>query len=435
MARSPLPYRSVIRNTSYGLSEPSRMTPIWAEVDLCIVGGGAAGLGAAVGAARSGVKSILLVERYGFCGGANVAGMSGTLCGLFASGTGEADFITTGFSREFHDQLSARGGLAAPFPFGKTYLSVHDPLVWKELADDYLLEYKIGLLYHTLFVGVAIKERNVTHVIVENKNGRGAIAARTFIDASGDADLIMCAHGGYTQGKEGVTQAPTMIFRMMNVDVPRAMQTGPDDLAELIHKAKLTGDFYLPRSHCYMYPSPRNGEYSCNMTRIDPPADAGKRCLSGVDTDDLTYSELEGRKLVREYERFLRISIPGFEEAFVNDIGTQIGVRQTRSIIGKEVLRNSDVLNAKKFGAGAVTRSAWPIEDHSHGEVKIVYLENDYYEIPAETLVPAELDNVWAAGRCFSAEHEALASARVVAQCLEMGFAAAGMAQQKMTNL
>jgi len=309
MARRPLPYRSVIGNISKGLSEPSRTTPIWAEVDLCIVGGGAAGLGAAVGAARSGIKSILVIERYGFCGGANVAGMSGTLCGLFASGTGKPDFVTEGFSREFHDQLIARGGLAAPFPFGKTYLSVHEPLAWKELADDYLLENKIGLLYHTLFVDVAVRERDLTHVIVENKDGRGAIAAKTFIDASGDADLITRAHGGFTQGKEGVTQAPTMIFRMINVDVPRAMETGPELLEDLVQKAKLTGDFYLPRSHCYMYPSPRTGEYSCNMTRIDPPTDAGKRCLSGVDTDDLTYSELEGRKLVREYERFLQASM------------------------------------------------------------------------------------------------------------------------------
>ena len=432
MARSALPYRPVIGDSSLVLSEPSRATPVWAEVDLCIVGGGAAGLGAAVGAARAGVKKILLIERYGFCGGANVAGMSGTLCGLFASGTGSPDFVTEGFSREFHDQLTARGGLAAPFPFGKTYLSVHEPLAWKELADDYLLENKIPLLYHTLFVDVAVNERDVTHVIVENKNGRGAIAAKTFIDASGDADLIARAHGEYTQGKEGVTQAPSMMFRMMNVDVPLAMQTGPEELAELIGKAKLTGDFYLPRSHCYMYPSPRTGEYSCNMTRVDPPADAEKRCMSGVDTDDLTYSELEGRKIVHEYERFLQAYIPGFEESFVNDVGAQIGIRQTRSIVGKGVLRNSDVLNAKKFGGAAITRSAWPIEDHSAGEVKIVYLESDYYEIPAETLVPAGLDNVWAAGRCFSAEHEALASARVVAQCLEMGFAAGRMAQQKM---
>ena len=424
----PLTYQPVILPTGKVLQEPARSTPVWAEVELCILGGGAAGLGAAVGAARAGCQSILLVERYGFCGGATVAGMSGTICGLFASGTGRPDWITEGFSREFHDRLQAKGGVADPCAFGKTFLSVHDPLAWKELGDDYLLDHKIHVLYHTLFVDAALRDRNVTHVILENKNGRGAVAARRFIDASGDADLVHRAHGASTLGINGVTQAPTMIFRMMNVDVPWAMQTGPEELEARLKQAKLSGKYHLPRTHCYMFPSPRSNEYSCNMTRLNPPEGSGKKCLSGLDTDDLTYCEMEGRRLVREYERFLQDQIPGFEKAVVNDVGTQIGIRQTRSIVGKGTLKNADVLGARKWGSQAVSRSAWPIEDHTSGEVQIVYLKNDYYEIPADCLIPQELENVWVAGRCLSAEHEALASARVTAQCLEMGFAAGQMA-------
>jgi hypothetical protein len=267
---------------------------------------------------------------------------------------------------------------------------------------------------------------------LESKNGRGAIFARTFIDASGDADLVHRAHGASTEGHNGVTQAPTMIFRMMNVDVPRAVLTGPEELEAKVKAARATGDYYLPRSHCYMFPSPRANEYSCNMTRLDPPPGSGKKCLSGLDADDLTYCEFEGRRIVREYERFLQKYIPGFERAVVNDVGTQIGIRQTRSIVGRGTLKNEDVLEARKFGSEAVSRSSWPIEDHSSGEVRIVYLENDYYEIPRASLIPEKLDNVWAAGRCFSAEHEALASARVTAQCLEMGFAAGQMAFQAL---
>jgi len=432
MARTPLPYRPVLAVRGTTLHERSRDIPIWAEVDLCIVGSGAAGVGAAVGASRAGLGKVLLIERYGFCGGATVAGMSGSICGLYASGTGKPDFVTEGFSREFHEQLQARGGVAAPWPFGKTFLAVHDPLAWKELADDYLLDAGIGVLYHTLFVDAVVHDQNVTHVILENKNGRGAVAARAFIDASGDADLVHRAHGDSTFGNKGVAQAPTMIFRMMNVDVPVAIRTGPEELEARVLEARKSGDYYLPRSHCYMYPSPRTGEYSCNMTRLDPPPGSGKKCLSGIETDDLTYAEFEGRKLVRDYERFLQERIPGFERAFVNDVGTQIGIRQTRSIVGQGILKNSDVLQARKFGSQAVSRSSWPIEDHSGGEVRIVYLENDYYEIPSSSLIPASLKNVWAAGRCLSAEHEALASARVTAQCLEMGYAAAQMAGQAL---
>jgi hypothetical protein len=299
----------------------------------------------------------------------------------------------------------------------------------ENLADDYLFDNSIHVLYHTCFADVVRRGRKIAYAVVENKDGRGAIAARSFIDASGDADLIARACNPCTEDNGGVTQSPTMIFRMMNVDVPRTLQTGPEDLEQKVREARATGNYRLPRSHCYMYPSPRQGEYSCNMTRLDPPPGSGKACLSGISTDDLTYAEIEGTRLVLEYGRFLKDYIPGFENALINDAGTQIGIRQTRSIVGRGTLKNEDVLQARKFGEDAVTRSAWPIEDHTGGEVRIVYLEKDFYEIPASSLVPVQLDNVWAAGRCFSAEHEALASARVVAQCLEMGYFAGQMAK------
>jgi hypothetical protein len=434
MPSQPFSYRPAVSLVGETLEEQSRRIPVWANVDLCVVGGGAAGLGAVVGAARAGIQKILLIERYGFCGGAAVAGMSGTICGLFASGTGKPDFITQGFSREFHDNLRARGGIGDPWPFGKTFLAVHDPLVWKELANDYLVEFGIKVLYHSLFVDAIVQEQYVTHIILENKNGRGAIASRAFIDCSGDADLVDRAHGASTLGKNGATQAPTMIFRMMNVDVPKALKTCPEELLQKIREAQKSGDYDLPRAHCYMYPSPRAAEYSCNMTRLNPPIGSGKLCLSGLDTDDLTYCEFEGLRLVREYERFLQDRIPGFERAVVNDTGAQIGIRQTRSIVGRSILKNSDVRKARKFGDEAVSRSAWPIEEHSTGEVHIVYLVNDYYEIPRESLIPADLKNVWVAGRCFSAEHEALASARVTAQCMEMGYAAGQMAAEMLEH-
>jgi len=431
-AALPTPYRPVIADTGTALREPPRNTPVWAEVDVAVIGGGAAGIGAAVAAARAGAQKVLLIERYGFCGGAAVAGMSGTICGLFASGTGSPEIITRGFSREFHERLHRRGGVAEPWPFGRTYLAVHDPLAWKELADDYLLDHRVGVLYHTLMVDAVVRDRRVTYALVENKNGRGAVTARAWIDASGDADLIARAGGPSTFGRAGVVQAPTMIFRMMNVDVARAALTSPEELQQKLKAAQQSGRFRLPRLHCYMYPSPRAGEYSCNMTRVNPPPESGKPCLSGIDTDDLTYGEFEGRKLVREYERFLREEVRGFETAVVNDCGTQLGIRQTRTVVGRTMLTNQDVMQARKFGAEAISRSAWPIEDHSAGEVRIVYLDRDYYEIPRQALVPATLDNVWVAGRCFSAEHEALASARVTAQCLEMGGAAGRMAVESL---
>ena len=123
----PTPYRSLPTEQTV-LREPPRDIPEWASVDLCIVGGNAAGLGAAVEAHRAGMRHILLIEQYGFCGGANAAGMSGPLCGLFASGTAQPQLLTEGSSCEFYDRLRAPGGVADPFPFSKTYLAVHEPL-------------------------------------------------------------------------------------------------------------------------------------------------------------------------------------------------------------------------------------------------------------------------------------------------------------------
>jgi hypothetical protein len=132
---------------------------------------------------------------------------------------------------------------------------------------------------------------------------------------------------------------------------------------------------------------------------------------------------MEGRIQARSYETFLRENIPGFERAYLVESGAQVGIRQTRSIEGVARLTNQQVLKAVKT-PGAATFSAWPIENHSAGEVKIVYLENQTYDIPFEALIPNAGSNLLVAGRCLSAEHEALASARVTAQCFGMGYAA-----------
>ena len=146
-----------------------------------------------------------------------------------------------------------------------------------------------------------------------------------------------------------------------------------------------------------------------------------------IKTLDLTKAEFLGRKQVREYERFVQNYIPGFENAYLIDTASQIGIRQSRTIVCDYTLKNEDVVKAKKFDT-AIVRSAWPIELHlGENGVKVINLDEDYYEIPFETLIPKNINNLLVAGRCISAEHEALASCRVVAQCFEEG-AAAGLA-------
>jgi hypothetical protein len=398
---------------------PGRRIPIIARPDVCVVGGGAAGLSAAVGAARCGLK-VLLVERYGFCGGATVAGLSGSICGLFSSGDRPRQ-IVFGFAGEFHRALKRAGGAGRPVPFGRTLLVPHDSLVWKEVADRFIRENAIEVLYHAVFLeAFATAGGAVSTLTVQCREGPVAIRPRCVVDASGDAEVVHSLGGKTSFGADGVVQTPTMIFRMGGVDMKRFLRVDPREIDRRIAECDRAGRYHLPRHHVYAFPMPNGHEVLCNMTRISFPDGS---VPSGIRSGDLTFAEMEGRLQARAYARFLRENIDGFARAYMVDTGTQVGIRQSRSIVGKGRLTNEQVLRAAK-APGAASFSAWPIEAHGPDSLRIVYLDNQTYDIPFEALVPLRSGNLVVAGRCLSAEHEALASARVTAQCFGMGYAA-----------
>jgi hypothetical protein len=396
---------------------PSASIPIIASPDVCVVGGGAAGLAAAVGAARCGLK-VLLIEKYGFCGGATVAGLSGTICGLHSSGDRPVQ-IVFGFAGEFHARLKESGGVCGAIPFGRTMLVPHDSFIWKETADAYLKAETVKVLFHANLISAYERDGRVDTLVVRCAEGSRAIRPKMVIDASGDAEVVHSIGGSSTMGKDGVVQTPTMIFRVGNVAMEAFLKVDPREIDRLVTKADRAGEYHLPRHHVYIFPMPNGSEVLCNMTRITFPD--GSVPL-GIRSADLTFAEMEGRKQARAYAQFLKAKVAGFQNSYLVDTGAQVGVRQTRSVIGKQRLTNEDVLGARKV-PGAATFSAWPIEYHGAGDLKITYLENDAYDIAFETLVPVSGTNLLVAGRCLSAEHEAMASARVTAQCLGMGYA------------
>jgi FAD dependent oxidoreductase len=395
--------------------------------DLCVIGGGAAGIAAAVGAARCGLQ-VLLVEKYGFCGGATVAGASGTICGLYSSGD-RPQRIVFGFAGEFHDRLTQLGGAGRCIRFGRTALVPHDSFVWKEVADGYLQEHRIETLFHTNFVAAFTEGDRVSTIVVRAAEGLRAIQPRTVLDASGDAEVVNSIGGATTMGKDGTVQTPTMIFRVGGVDMEQFLELDPNEISAQVAAADGSGAYRLPRHHVYLFPMPNGREVLCNMTRITFPDSSVPVGIRGA---DLTFAEMEGRAQAREYARFLKDKVRGFQDSYLVDTGAQVGIRQSRSLMGKARLTNEDVMQGRKT-PGAATFSAWPIESHSAGDLKITYLENDNYDIPFETLIPMTGANLLAAGRCLSAEHEAMASARVTAQCFGMGYAA-GSACALMLN-
>ena len=404
--------------TESSFTLPSMSIPVIAAPDLCVIGGGAAGIAAAVGASRSGLRA-LLIEKYGFCGGATVAGASGTICGLYSSGS-RPERIVFGFAGEFHDRLLQLGGAGRCIRFGRTALIPHDSFVWKELADDYLREHKIETFFHTNFVAAFTEDDRVSTIVVRAAEGLRAIRPKTVIDASGDAEVIHSIGGVTTMGKDGVVQTPTMVFRLGGVEVEQFLELDPNEIMSQVSTADRSGSYRLPRHHVYLFPMPNGREVLCNMTRITFPDGS---VPVGTRSADLTFAEMEGRIQAREYARFLKDKVRGFQDSYLVDTGAQVGIRQSRSLMGKVRLTNEDVLQGRKT-QGAATFSAWPIESHSAGDLKISYLENDTYDIPFETLIPMSGANLLAAGRCLSAEHEAMASARVTAQCFGMGYAA-----------
>ena len=407
--------------------------PVLADIDVLVAGGGPAGVAAAETAAASG-KSTYLIEKYGFCGGAAVAGLSGTICGMYmASDDADAqpEQVVFGFTERFRKALAERNGVTEPQRYGKTYTVTHDPLVWREVADDMLTAVGVNILYHTAVSGVIMDGETFKGVVIESNAGQSVILAKIIIDASGDAAVIARAGLDTYFGDNGRIQNPTMFFRMAGVDMDKYLDyfgsdtICPPKVTENILKCNEAG-WDLPRHKIWIFPTTRPNELMVNATRL---AGQDGRMLNVIDPVDFTEAEVFGRRQVRAYTKFLNQFVPGCEEGYVVDTGVEVGIRQTRSIVGVDTLTNDDVVSCRKREDG-ICRTPWPIELHNGNKPKLHWLIDDYYDIPFGTLVPAVGENILVAGRCLSAEHEALASARVTAQCFELGHAAGVAAVQ-----
>jgi hypothetical protein len=395
--------------------------------DVLVIGGGAAGVAAAVTARRQGLKVVLL-ERYGFCGGGAVAGLSGTVCGMYLAterAAAKPEAVVFGFAQEFCKILEERGGLGAPLRYGKTWTRVHDPLVWRDAADALLSETGVKVIYHAVATGVLLDgNERIEGVTAWTKQGPLTIRASVTVDASGDADLVAMAGLDSFIGDEGRVQNPTMIFRLQGVDVARFTAAYGDDtimgqaISALLQERHLAGD-NLPRSKIWLFPTTRPGELLCNCTRV---TGSDGRELNPLFYDDFTEAEVNGRHQVHAYARFLKSYVTGCENSFINDTGVQVGVRQTRQVEGVAKLMNVDIVSARKFSDG-IARSPWPIELHAGAKPKVEWVLDDYYEVPYGCFVPSRGEGLLVAGRCLSAEHEAVASARVTAQCFSYGHA------------
>ena len=210
------------------VSEPARTTPVFGEYDVVVLGGGPAGIAAAVSAARAG-RSTLLVERYGFLGGMGTAAGVTNFCGLHANVHGDIRQVVHGVAADLLARIDRLGGLNRPHTvFGKTSAQAYDTAAYKIAADDLLLSSGVKLLFHALAVGVAMaSDRKIHALLIETKSGRAAVLGRCFIDASGDGDLAAWAGAAFDKGDSaGNLLYPSTMFRLNGVDPVREGATG-----------------------------------------------------------------------------------------------------------------------------------------------------------------------------------------------------------------
>jgi glycine/D-amino acid oxidase-like deaminating enzyme len=405
------------------LHEPARQTPVFGEYDVVVLGGGPAGIAAAVAAARAG-RSTLLVERYGFLGGMGTAAGVTNFCGLHANVHGEIRQVVRGVASDLLGRIERLGGLNTPHMiFGRIAAQAYDTAAYKIAADDLMASAGVQMLFHALACGV-VKEsdRTVSALLLETKSGRVAVKARAFIDCSGDGDLAVWAGAAWDKGDaHGHLLYPSTMFRVNGVDPQRAGEAWKT-IPALMEQAEAAGRHKFPRKGAIVRPQKSGIEWRVNVTQLANPQGHAIDC---TDARELSGAEVLGRRQIASVAQFLK-EVPGFEKAYIVDIPPQVGVRETRRVRGLYTLTEADVVGCADFD-DTVGVNGWPLELHVQGDVQWRWPaegSRGFNQLPYRMTVTPSLDNLWVAGRCASMTHEAQSAARVTGACFVMGEAA-----------
>jgi hypothetical protein len=408
--------------------EPSRKTRVLGDYEVVVLGGGPAGIAAALAAGRAG-RATILIERYGFMGGAGTAAGLSTFCGLHAVVHGRHEQVVHGIADDILGRLAAKDGLNPPHLTVQDQITAqaYDISAFKIAADELTAEADVRVLYHAFGVGAVMgAEDRIDAVLVETKSGRFAIPGRIFVDASGDGDLAAWAGVPFEVGDgAGNMLYPSTMFRINGVDPAKAGRAW-ELIPLLMDEAEKNGRSF-PRKKPIVRPQRNPIEWRANLTQIKNPDGSP---VSGIDAEQLSYGEIEGRRQCWDVFEFIKEVTPGFENAYIVEIAPQIGIRETRRIRGEYELTDEDILGCRDFD-DAIGVNGWPVEAHIKGDVKFVFTppgSRGFNQIPYRIIVPQRVDNLFVPGRCASMSHEGQSSARVSGSCFVMGQAAGSAA-------
>ncbi|BCJ85685.1 FAD-dependent oxidoreductase [Effusibacillus dendaii] len=394
--------------------------------DVAVVGGGAAGVGAAVGAAQTGARTVL-VEKNPYFGGIATHGSVLTYCGFFTQAD-PTEQIVGGVGQQVLTHLSKLGMYDGPRRTARTgtVIVLLDPEVTKIALDRCVTEAKVEPLLHAQVIGAEVTNGKIEAIECVDHSGRFTIEASAFVDASGEANLTALSGGDFVFGDDkGHLQSATLMIRIGGV--PPEANAHPITIQEAVVKAKKAGIPNLTKELGTIVRMP--GSHDVLAILADEE-------VNGLESTSLTSAEISARKQAWAYLESFRRFLPGFENSYLVQTGPQIGIRETRHIRGEYTLSGDDVLQAKRQ-EDSVARGGWPVELHPvPGEPNEWHSikDNSYYDIPLRSLKVQGVRNLWAAGRIISCDPIAFASVRVMGTAFATGHAAGVAASVELNN-
>ena len=421
------------------------MKHLYYDYDIAVIGGGPAGLAAAITAARSG-KRVALLEQNSFLGGALAIGLSPL--GFWAQ---DGRKCIAGFGEEFITRLQARGQ-----SYGTRVCPKHNSVTVvnaegvKLLAIEMCLEAGVDVLLHCQALEAEVEDRKIKSLTMYGKCNKIHVTAKVFIDCTGDGDVAYLSGCGYEMGQQdtGVLQPPTVMFTLEGVEQEKLfdyVEQHPEELRynrpgifederynpdyfrqdpnhvfvglqKTFRDLKAKGELPVDRESFIYINGTNPGEVYINSVRI----------LNADTTDirDLSRAELEGALQIPKLVKLLQDRIPGFENCYLASIASNLGVRETRRFDGIRRVTQEDCLNAA-VPEDTICLSGYKIDIHSGKDDGLFFKAVEQpFGIPYGALVSRDVDNLMFAGRCISCDAVALGSLRVIPTCLAMGQAA-----------